>query len=200
MRWWLALGASVFVLLVVALLGRGTREPQHGRDMVKVVQSSRTAPPIALLTQQVVVKRALPAAPLVSTTAPILEEEAPSWAKVSPELEPRALYAKIRREARDREWAPRAESAIRLQLATIPYVGGSSNSSIRCASTICEITGSAPADLPDANLNVAWLALQDAPFRDALQKQGLKSEAGIFGAEKGKSTFTLYYTRSENDR
>ena len=201
MRWWLALSAGLLALIVVMLPPHNGKPMRHDQDAVRVVATASPSAPLATPTQQVASSTAAPPAPLPSApSTPQVADDEPSWIKVNPEMEPRALYARVRREARDREWASQAERDIKSQLAKIPYVGGAENSTVRCASTVCEITGSAPADLPDANLKVAWLALQDAPFRDALRKQGLMSEAAVFGGDKDQATFTLYYTRERAGR
>ena len=201
MRWWLALASGVIALLIFLLPRYGDRQSPHERDAVKIVQSSSPSAPIVRRTPDAALIKPSPPTPQRSVAAASSkEEEAPAWLRENPALEPRALHAKLRQETRDAEWASRAEGAIKLQLAKVPYIGGVENSSIRCASTVCEINGVAPPDLANANINSAWQALQGNDLRDELRKQGLVSASSIFGSNNGKATYTLYYKRGQNER
>ena len=122
--------------------------------------------------------------------------------------DPAALHAKVRAEARDADWAPRTEEAIRARTLQIPLIGKNGNSlRVTCASKLCEIAGSIrmPENFPkeyDPKLpeSRAVQSLQSAPFVDDIMKLGLKSEAGLFtGAknDKNQTVFLLYYSRAK---
>ena len=122
--------------------------------------------------------------------------------------DPAALHARVRTEARDSDWAPGIEQAIRSRAMQIPLIGKDGNAlRVTCATKLCEIAGSIqtssapPAEydpkLPESR---AITALQTSPFKDDLTKLGLKSETGLFTGSKdnkNQAVFLLYYSREK---
>lgn len=122
--------------------------------------------------------------------------------------DPAALHARVRTEARDGDWAPGVESAIRARLTRIPLIGKNGNViRVTCATDLCEIAGTIiwaappPKDYdPKLPESIAQSALQEKPLNDDLAKIGLKHETGLFTGGRGKPdriVFMLYYSRAD---
>ena len=114
---------------------------------------------------------------------------------------PRALHDAVRSQPRDPEWAPKAETSLKDRYTTIPFVGGSGNPvNVKCASTICEVSGVFGESTSMANVNVGMKQMQSADFRQSLDPRNFKPPvAMIFGGTKtGASTFVAYITRPDS--
>ena len=111
-----------------------------------------------------------------------------------PAADPRALYRRIRMEARDREWASRAETGVKGALAAIPNITQGALR-VSCASTLCEVRGSVQEGATSDNANTAMQALQGGELRRSLDTLGLDLQSAAFGGGGRGMPFTLYLRR-----
>ncbi len=196
---WKLLAIVTTCLLLVGILTLHSRRSTTAEQDVRVVDATSTSNAVPVAQPSPAENRGAPSTTLASETANADRnaETPPPWMQSDAEMEPKALYVKVRREPRDSNWASAEERAIRYELAKIPYIGGEQPPRILCATSVCEVSGATVKGLPDANANVTWTSLQSVGFRDALAKQNLTQVAGIFGGGgKEASTYTLYMTRA----
>jgi hypothetical protein len=127
-------------------------------------------------------------------TPTILDDANLRAALPDPDLEPRALYERLRAEPRDAEWAARSERSIKAAMTPVPYIS-QDDLRVSCASTLCEIRGSMPEGLTNDNANVGMEALQGEKLHNTLVKAGLQTAMASFGGGNGAQSFTIYATR-----
>ena len=108
---------------------------------------------------------------------------------------PADLAARLRSEARDRQWAERSEQAIRTNMAGFAFLGGAPLT-IECAATLCEVRGTAKAESTDA-VKLMWQELELFTQGDALTAAGLLSAAATFGTADSPYAFVLHYRRND---
>jgi hypothetical protein len=102
---------------------------------------------------------------------------------------------RLAHEARDRAWADQSEAAIGWLMRGIPYVGGQRRLEIKCAATVCEVSGIADADPATGSLRPVWQALERDTAGDELGKFGLQRAAAIFDTGRSPDEFRIQYRR-----
>lgn len=116
----------------------------------------------------------------------------------STEDSPASFYKRLRAEARDPEWAARAEQQLRTRFAAIRGVAGN-RLRVTCGGTLCEVAGVLEGVDGDA-LNRVYSEVQAAPLRDDLARFGLASGPMGFGGSGStsySSRFVTYRTRKD---
>lgn len=109
--------------------------------------------------------------------------------------DPRDLYTLVRAERRDADWAIRSEATIRDVLTTIPDLGHGRPLDIRCATTVCEVTGVGPTETSTETLEAVWQEVRSVVARTPLASRGLDAAGATFGSGRSLQAFTLYYRR-----
>lgn len=110
------------------------------------------------------------------------------------DLSDRQSY-RIGREQRDAGWAARSEAAIGEQLQSIAYIGGKRRLAIKCAASLCEVTGIADPDPATHSYAPVWEALERDTAGDALARFGLQRVAAIFDTGRIPEEFKIQYRR-----
>lgn len=194
-----AVAAVVVAIAVVVVFAGRHRTASSGqqRTDVPIVRAS-AVPAIPAPTVTTAKSGAAPAA-LASPAAAAAGSGIPDdpeleAAQIRPDMEPRALYRRLRAEPRDAAWAEQSERSLKNALASVPYVG-SESVRVNCGSSICEAAGSWPENTSSENVNAAMQVLQGDSMRQGMERQGLNSAAGMFGGSGKRSTFVLYFTR-----
>lgn len=127
--------------------------------------------------------------------------QAPSLAAAQPapaagaeaENLPADLGQLVRSEPRNPEWAPKSEAAIRASMIKLPYIDLDGPLKVMCASTICEVSGSAPKMLAEKDLGQFWGLLQSPIVQASLGKAGLQMGGASFGRPGNPRAFVIYY-------
>ncbi len=99
----------------------------------------------------------------------------------------------VRSEPRNPEWASKSEAAIRASMVKLPYIDLGGPMKIVCASTICEVSGSAPTMLAEKDLGQFWGLLQSPVVQASLSKGGLQMGGASFGRPGNPRAFVIYY-------
>lgn len=99
----------------------------------------------------------------------------------------------VRSEPRNPEWAPRSEASIRASMIKLPYIDVDGPLKVLCASTICEVSGSAPKMLAEKDLGQFWALLQSPIVQAPLAKSGLQIGGASFGRPGNPRAFAIYY-------
>lgn len=107
---------------------------------------------------------------------------------------PTDMAQRVRSEPRNREWAAKSEASIRGSMIKVPYIDVDGPLKILCASTICEVSGSAPKMLAEKDLGQFWALLQNPIVQEPLAKGGLQIGGASFGRPGNPRGFVLYYT------
>ncbi|WP_066811622.1 helix-turn-helix transcriptional regulator [Sphingomonas asaccharolytica] len=92
---------------------------------------------------------ALAVAIFVAQPAPLVSQSATASnaGKPDPSWNSGYWHRRVVGEQRDSQWAPEAESALRVRMARVPDLdGGDHPLKIRCATTACEVTGTLSGD------------------------------------------------------
>lgn len=148
-----------------------------------------------------------PSATTASTAPPASPEPQPTAAASSspqddpiaanlPPLDsdPRELHARFRAEARDAGWAGRRETDLRRAFADIPNIG-SDPLTVRCATTVCEVSGTYPPGLPpDADRGV-MSGLQGRQLSDRARALGLDQASSSFSSVRDRPSFLIFFRR-----
>lgn len=108
---------------------------------------------------------------------------------------PRDLQAVVREEARDPAWADASEAAIKTALGGARHVGGNNPLEVRCAATLCEVSGVAAMSATPDNINAARRELESADLQQALARRGLLAAGSSFGSGRSVRAFAIYYRR-----
>lgn len=112
------------------------------------------------------------------------------------EDEPRALHARFAAERRDPAWAPRAEAALRGQVAGITLLHQRPDPvTVACRASVCEIAGVMPPGTSDAAVGAAMASLQDRAMAEGAARQGLATRVAMFSEKDGRSSYALFYAR-----
>lgn len=101
----------------------------------------------------------------------------------------------VTREKRDSAWAERSEAAIERQMRRIAYIGGKRRLDVKCAATLCEVTGTADPDPATHSYTPIWEALERDTAGDALSGSGLQRTAAIFDTGRIPEEFKIQYRR-----
>jgi len=101
----------------------------------------------------------------------------------------------VGRESRDAAWAKRSEAALRGLAEGIPYIGGQRLLEIRCAATVCEVSGAIDPGADPATMTRTWEALERATAGESLRKDGLERSSAVFGTGRNPEDFMIYYRR-----
>lgn len=111
----------------------------------------------------------------------------------------RRYYRQVRDETRDGVWADRTERGLNAVLRSLPAIGqGDHRVRVYCAATLCEISA---ANLPHAQrpqIEGFYRDLQGWPYRNALQKLGLKEIVNLYGtlpSDRTRNFYIAYYRR-----
>lgn len=99
----------------------------------------------------------------------------------------------VRSEPRSPEWAAKSEASIRGSMIKVPYVDVDGPLKVVCASTICEVSGSAPKMLAEKDLGQFWALLQSPIVQGPLAKGGLQIGGASFGQPGNPRGFVMYY-------
>lgn len=103
----------------------------------------------------------------------------------------------ILREKRDRLWAERSETAIGNFMRGIVYVGGRRRLEVKCAATLCEVTGLVDVDPMTGSYQAVWEALERDTAGNDLGKYGLERTAAVFDTGRNPDEFKIQYRRVE---
>jgi hypothetical protein len=101
----------------------------------------------------------------------------------------------VGRESRDGAWAKRSEAALRGLVAGIPYIGGHRFLAVKCAATVCEVTGAIDPGADPVTVARTWEALERATTGESLSKDGLERSSAVFGTGRNPEDFMIYYRR-----
>lgn len=101
----------------------------------------------------------------------------------------------VAREKRDSAWAERSEAAIGKQMRRIAYIGGRRRLDIKCAASLCEVTGIADPDPATHSFAPIWEALERDTAGDELGRYGLRRSAAIFDTGRIPEEFRIQYRR-----
>jgi DNA-binding CsgD family transcriptional regulator len=118
----------------------------------------------------------------------------------------RSLYAKVRSERRDPQWAPQHERALRAIFTAIPHVGGKGTGfRVKCATTLCEVGGSIdssfarPSTAREKELDRRTMALLNphalGAATDRLHLQSSLASIGTTSERPPREAFLFYYMR-----
>jgi hypothetical protein len=109
--------------------------------------------------------------------------------------DPRQLHARFRAEARDAAWAGRRETELHRAFADIPNIGGSDPLNVRCATTICEASGTYPPDLPLDAARGVMSGLQSRQLSDRAEALGLDQTSSSFSSAHDRPNFLIFFRR-----
>lgn len=110
---------------------------------------------------------------------------------------PADLSALVREEPRDAAWAGRSEAAIQASMNRVPFMDVSGPLDIRCSTSVCEVSGSAPDVLQGNDLGQYWGLLQSAIVQKPLAKNGLEMAGASYGRPGNPHAFIIYFRRGE---
>ncbi len=116
-------------------------------------------------------------------------------AVIAPGSDPTGLGAALRSETRDLLWASRSEAALAGPMGSFAFLAAPP--SIRCAATLCEVSGTATAASTDA-VKLAWQEIEQHMEGDALSPSGLVAADKVFGAGGDPYAFVIYYRREDS--
>lgn len=124
-----------------------------------------------------------------------IPEAVQSAPNAGPETEglPTDMAHLVRSEPRNPEWAPKSEAAIRASMIKLPYIDVDGPLKIMCASTVCEVSGSAPKMLAEKDLGQFWALLQSPIVQASLTKGGLQLGGASFGRPGNPRAFVIHY-------
>lgn len=129
-----------------------------------------------------------------NSQAPALAAAQPAPAAgAGTESPPADMGQLVRSEPRNPEWAPKSEAAIRASMIKLPYIDLDGPLKVMCASTICEVSGSAPKMLAEKDLGQFWGLLQSPIVQASLGKGGLQMGGASFGRPGNPRAFVIYY-------
>lgn len=110
--------------------------------------------------------------------------------------DPDQLLMKSRGEARDVAWAARSEAVIFGLLRTVPQVGRGRPLDIKCAASLCEVSGVAASNDSWDAVQQAWIELNQAMRDPVLAEAGLVPVASNLGTARDMAGFTIYFRRA----
>lgn len=178
MKIWLAAAGAIVLTAVAAIFGF------HGADDVERPGPGRLTAKDVAPAQGIA-----PASEATNATAPAN----PNTTVIGDPAD----YARLARtERRDDAWAEPREGAIAKGLRGLSFAGPDMPLQVRCATSVCAITGTVSASSPEA-AKLMWQELQQFTEGDALTPAGLVSGAALFGDADNPYAFTLYYRRDD---
>jgi DNA-binding CsgD family transcriptional regulator len=118
----------------------------------------------------------------------------------------RSLYAKVRSEPRDPQWAAQHEQALRALFTAIPRIDAKgSGLRVKCAKTVCEVAGTFDSSFArtssarDAELDRRTMTLLNpralAGATDRLHLQSSLATIGTTSEQPARKAFLFYYMR-----
>ncbi|EZP55556.1 hypothetical protein BW41_01009 [Sphingomonas sp. RIT328] len=196
-RIWAVLFGVVAVAMIVWWVGRRQAIPVTPPPADTGVRVVRVGPPPQPSQPQPLPTRMPHAAPAPLAVPPNPGAGDDPVAQLIPPAgsDPAQLHARFRAEPRDPAWAARNEAGLRNALADVPQIGGGNALAVRCATSLCEVSGTMTPGLPEADGNRTMQALQGDALSRRAATLGLDGRMTSFGSSNGRPTFLLIYTR-----
>lgn len=195
------IGAVLFVVVAVAMIvwwvGRqraATVTPppaDTGVRVVRVDSPPQTSQPQPLPTR--VPQTAL--TPLAVAPNPGAIDDPVTQQILAAGSDPAQLHARFIAEPRDPDWAAQNEGGLRNALADVPEIGGGNPLAVRCATSLCEVSGTMTPGLTEGDVNRTMQALQGDALSRRAEGLGLDGQTMRFGASNGRPNFLLIYAR-----
>ncbi len=113
---------------------------------------------------------------------------------------PKSLHARLLAESRDDAWASAAEAALHARYATVETVAQGEALRITCASTVCEVAGTAQPNASGGAIARMMQALQSPPVTERFERLSLDDAAHSFRFNDSGTpiTFAAYWMRDSD--
>lgn len=177
--------------------GRGTAgarpsKPAGGRRRLVLVGSAMIA--IVTAVSAVLLSLSAPQATLQTPPPPAADPLFDAAFRPS-DRDPQTLRKQLEAETRDPVWAPKTEAALEAAYRSVD--GLAAGLRIRCASTLCEVTGQSTAG-SITRLNRTMQALQGQRLISTLSQAGLNSATQGFGGSRNtKFVFVAFWASAK---